>query len=118
MSKGKLLSPEGVASSSRMRRGALTRSRQQEERAAKRLGGERTSGSGNGWADKGDVKSSTLLIECKRTDKKQFTLRLAEVRLARAQALAVGKMPVLQVEMGSERLAVISWEDLLGLLGK
>jgi hypothetical protein len=99
--KGKLLSREGKASSSRMNRVRLASSKRQEKQAAKRSHGVRTSGSGNTWHSKGDVRAPTRLIECKRTDKKQFILTLQMLTQIRIQALKAGKSPVLQLEFGT-----------------
>lgn len=101
MPKGRLLSRSGAPSSLRMNRAKLHHSRQQETRVAKELGGARTSGSGNGWNDKGDVKTIDTLVECKRTDKTQFTLKLEMLRRHRILALKVGKIPMVQVDFGT-----------------
>ena len=114
--KGKLLSRDGLSSSSRIRREVLKRSRRQEASVSKRLGGARVSGSGNQWHDKADVKTATLLVECKRTDKKQFILTKAMLQVHQIQSLKCGKKPVFQLEIGAEKWAVIRWDHLEQLL--
>jgi hypothetical protein len=63
------------------------RSRQQESRGANRLGGRVTSGSGNGWVTKNDVKTDDMSVEYKYTDKKSYSLKHADLLKAERNAL-------------------------------
>lgn len=65
----------------------IKRSRQQEQRGAQRLGGRVTSGSGNGWVTKNDVKTDDLSVEFKYTDKKSYSLKHADLQKAERNAL-------------------------------
>jgi len=84
--------------------------------AACQLGGETTSGSGNQWHSKGDVKTRQLLVECKRTEKKSFRLTREMLRVLRLEALKAGRDPVLQLEFEREQWAIIPWDNLLALM--
>lgn len=63
------------------------RSRKQELKGAERIGGRRVSGSGSGWATKNDIKNDLVSVEMKYTDKKSFSLRVADLVKAERQAL-------------------------------
>lgn len=65
----------------------IKRSRQQESRGAQRLGGRVTSGSGNGWVTKNDVKTDDLSVEFKYTDKKSYSLKHSDLQKAERNAL-------------------------------
>lgn len=65
----------------------MKRSRQQEQRGAQRLGGRVTSGSGNGWVTKNDVKTDDLSVEFKFTDKKSYSLKHDDLKKAERNAL-------------------------------
>jgi hypothetical protein len=114
--KGRLLSRSGASSSVRIKREALRRSRQQETSTAESLGGARVSGSGNQWHSKGDVSTRPFLIECKRTDKLSYRLEVETLRKHRLDALKAGKSPLIQVEMGKEKIGILPWEVLLDLI--
>lgn len=74
------------------------------------MGGKTTSGSGNRWFAKNDVVTKEWSIENKRTDKKQYVLKVEEVLKARLNALRSGKDYVFQVEFGAVKLAVVDWD--------
>lgn len=65
----------------------LAKSRRQEQRAADRMGGRVTPGSGNGWATKNDVKTDDLSVEIKYTDKKSYSLKHEDLKKAERNAL-------------------------------
>lgn len=65
----------------------LKKSRQQEQRGAKSLGGRVTSGSGNGWITKNDVKTEDVSVEYKHTDKKSYSLKHDDLKKAALNAL-------------------------------
>jgi len=116
--KGRLLSRKGTSSSSRVRRAVYGRSVSQERSTAKALGGARVSGSGNLWHSKSDVKTDTFLVECKRTDKASYTIKLEELVKNMVEAMRAGKNPMVQVEFGKKRFAIIPWDTLLDLLAQ
>jgi hypothetical protein len=72
------------------------RSRKQEKRAAKRIGGHTTAASGS-KAEKGDVRSvGDTRMECKLTRAKSYTLKLADLeKLEREAGL---EKPVFEIE--------------------
>ena len=75
------------------------RSQAQEKRTAKVHGGRVQPGSGNGWAKKGDVRTQAVLIENKRTDAKQITLRADVLEKIWTEAWAEGRMPEIHFEL-------------------
>ena len=87
------------------------KSARQENRLAQRYGGSVTPGSGNGWIKKNDVRSADLSIEAKYTDKKQFTLKQADLHTAEQHALLDGRDSVLIISFSGEEWAVIREAD-------
>jgi len=92
-------------------------SRHQESRGAALYGGTRNSGSGNGPWRKGDVRTPTELWEFKRTDKRQYTLRLDELLIAERNALVEGRSMRFGIEIAGHHYVVLSEEDFLELRG-
>ena len=115
MVKGKLLSRKGASSSARTRRAILLRSRRQEQQTAMELGGATVSGSGNRWHSKGDVRSASYLVECKRTDKASYRLVKETLRRHRLEALKAGKTPLMQIEIDGDKYAAMDWQVFLDL---
>jgi hypothetical protein len=73
------------------------RSRQQEKRAAKRIGGRVTAASG-ATREKGDVRAAgDIRMECKLTRRKSFNLKLAELEKL-GRETAPGEDPVFEIE--------------------
>lgn len=73
------------------------RSKRQEKRAAQRVGGYTTAGSGSGRT-KGDVRAAgDTRMECKLTRAKSFTLKLAELEKLEREVSA-GEVPVFEIE--------------------
>lgn len=73
------------------------RSRAQEKRAAKRLGGNVQPGSGAGRA-KGDVRVPWhARVECKLTRAKSFSLKLSELEKIESEAIPP-EMPIFEIE--------------------
>jgi len=78
----------------------IARSRAQERRGAAQHNGRRTPGSGNG-VRKGDVRLDRgYLVEYKRTDGRQITIKLVDLETNRRNALAEGREPLLGIEIG------------------
>ncbi len=90
----------------------IRRSRAQEKRVAKRLGGTVNSGSGNGPWRKGDVRSDDYLVEAKRTDKASWSFKLSEWETIRRSALMEGRTPMICLELGSRRFLIVEEGDL------
>jgi hypothetical protein len=77
------------------------KSQVQEKRIAKELGGKTQPGSGAFEHFKGDVKLSDYLIEAKRTDKQSITVKAEWLSKIDHEAINVGKIPALAIELGS-----------------
>lgn len=96
----------------------LRRSRAQEERGALAFGGVRHAGSGNG-SRKADVRANGtrwfypdhILVEYKRTDKQQITLKAADLQKLFDQALVTGRTPVFGLEVGGRDYTVLETGD-------
>lgn len=74
------------------------RAKRQEKELAKKLGGSRTPGSGNGDV-KGDVRVRGFVrVECKTTGKRSFAVTMDMIDKIEAAALSSGEIPVLVVE--------------------
>ena len=86
----------------------------QEKRVAKRIGGRRQPGSGNGWRHKNDVAHVDCLLEMKHTDKKQITIKQADLDALRYHAVLIGKVPVLHIEIGDRRYVMVEEDDFFG----
>ena len=86
--------------------GQQKKSRDQEERLAKRIGGRRQPGSGSLPipAFKGDVKEDNFLFEAKRTDAKSLRIKAEWLMKIEAEAEALGKFPALSIEIGGTPL--------------
>ena len=95
----------------------LEKSRKQETHAARSIrGGRKQPASGSGWADKSDVKGADDLVECKRTDKKSYSLKLEELVKNEVYAVKAGKRPVFHVEIQKRSYAVVPWDAYLDLV--
>lgn len=95
-------------------------SRKMERRTANLVGGRCQPGSGNTRHAKGDVRSSSLLIERKDTAASSYTVRVADLRRILAQAALDGRDPVFVVGFNSvgEEYAIVPLADYLHLRGK
>ena len=91
----------------------LRRSRQQERTTARLHGGRVQPGSGNSWARKGDVRTKLTLIENKRTDATQITLKDKDLRKIWTEAWSEGRMPLIGFEVGGRRYIVQLEDDYL-----
>lgn len=87
----------------------------QERRLAQRTGGTTTAASGAFWTRKGDVRSASLLVEGKHTDKQSYSIKVETWDKIRREALLDGRMPVLALEIAGRRLVVIDEEDFFAL---
>ena len=78
--------------------------KRQEKRVAKSTGGKRQPGSGSGWLHKNDVKDDQFLREMKQTNRKSLTIKLEDWESLRRHALAMGRTPVIHIQIGHRRL--------------
>jgi hypothetical protein len=87
----------------------------QEKRVAKEVGGRATIASGALPSQKGDVRSSRFLIECKTTEKDFFTFTRKVWDKIKKEAIRDGmRYPVLSVEFAAhlKQSAIFSFNDL------
>lgn len=92
----------------------IRNSRRQETRASKLYGGSRNSGSGNGTWRKNDVRTDDLSIELKYTDKKSYSLKLAELQEAEKNALLDnGRNHLFGISFAGENYVVMPEHDYL-----
>jgi hypothetical protein len=68
-----------------------------ENDIAAKYGGRRSPSSGASAFDKGDVRFDEYLAECKTTEAKSFSFKLATWDKAKQEALDLGKEPVMFV---------------------
>lgn len=86
------------------------RSKKQEKRLAKRLGGRTQKGSGSVTFHKGDVKSTELLVEAKQTVKASMSVKREWLEKISREAMAYNKVPALALEfVGIARLVDKDW---------
>lgn len=90
-------------------------SQKQEKRLEKSFDGRRTAASGAFWSSKGDVKADKYLIEAKTTAAKSFSLKSSELKKIETEALLVGKVPLLCVELVDRNYVVLLEDDFLEL---
>lgn len=95
----------------------LSKSRRQEKKIASKIGGRTRPASGAIPGMKGDVISKRCLVEAKRTDKTQITLKKAWLEKIRDEAFQARRMPVLAIQFReSENYILIRENDFLELL--
>lgn len=78
------------------------KSRNQEDRVARRIRGRRQPGSGaiQNDAFKGDIKHDRFLIEAKRTNAKSITVKSEWLLKIEDEARILDKLPALSLEIG------------------
>lgn len=97
----------------------MKKSQAQEKRVARVTGGTRNAGSGNGWQRKHDVRSGGhegLLWEMKRTDKKQITIKAADLDSVRKISWQEGRTPVFHIELAGRRYVLLEEPDFMELI--
>ena len=98
------------------------KSKRQESRLAKMLGGRRQPASGALDFAKGDVKTDLLLLEAKRTGKKSLGVKAEWLEKITREARAEGRIPALSIELPTNHATPTDWtmvptEFLRDLLG-
>lgn len=99
-----------------MRSEGQKQSRKHEDRLAKKLGGQRTAGSGAFWSRKGDVRTDKLLIEHKWTGKKSFTLKSEVLEKIVTEAIMDSRMPLLGISLNNENYVILTEDDFLEMV--
>lgn len=87
------------------------RSGKQERDRAKEVGGRASAGSGSSWRSPGDVRAEEYLEELKFTDKKSYSLRVADWEDIKAKALVLGREPKMVIEFPEAGLRLIVTEE-------
>ena len=89
------------------------RSKKQEERIAKEIGGRVVPASGALWAFKGDVRNDKYLIEAKFTDSNKYQLKYTTWDKIKREAINDGlRIPVMQIDIQGSQYALLRVEDL------
>lgn len=89
-----------------------------EKDDAKAFTGRRQKGSGNYWAQPGDVRADDFLIDSKQTDAKSYTIKKETWDKLYEEALFLYRYPVLSLIIQDLELVVLSKEDFLKLTKK
>lgn len=96
-------------------------SRAQEERGMAAMGGQRHRGSGANWSRKADGRTNGpswtsldhTLVEFKRTDAKQITLKAKDLEKIIYEATLEGRAPVMGIEVGGRNYVLLEESDYL-----
>lgn len=89
------------------------KSKKQEEKIAKDIGGRTTPASGALWAFKGDVRNDKYLIEAKFTDSNKYQLKYTTWDKIKREAINDGlRIPVMQIDIQGSQYALLRVEDL------
>lgn len=92
------------------------KSKKQEEKIAKDIGGRTTPASGALWAFKGDVRNDKYLIEAKFTDSNKYQLKYTTWDKIKREAINDGlRIPVMQIDIQGSQYALLRVEDLEAL---
>ena len=92
------------------------RSKKQEEKIAKDIGGRTTPASGALWAFKGDVRNDKYLIEAKFTDSNKYQLKYTTWDKIKHEAINDGlRIPVMQIDIQGSQYALLRVDDLEAL---
>jgi hypothetical protein len=83
----------------------------QETALAKRRGGRKTKGSGNGWVQRHDVHETDIMWEAKQTDAASYSLKLATWKALKKNATLAGQMPAMALRIQGVDLVVMSQDD-------
>ena len=92
------------------------KSKKQEEKIAKDIGGRTTPGSGALWFAKADVRNDKYLIEAKFTDSNKYQLKYTTWDKIKREAINDGlRIPVMQIDIQGSQYALLRVEDLEAL---
>jgi len=91
-------------------KGVKKKSKRQEDRVARKMGGRTQKGSGSVMFHKGDVKTQELLLECKRTDKASMSVKKEWLEKIAKEAVTYDRVPALSIEFdGMAKLVEKDW---------
>ena len=92
------------------------KSKKQEEKIAKDIGGRTTPGSGALWFSKADVRNDKYLIEAKFTDSNSYQLKYTTWDKIKREAINDGlRVPVMQIDIQGSQYALLRVDDLEAL---
>ena len=92
------------------------KSKKQEEKIAKDIGGRTTPGSGALWFSKADVRNDKYLIEAKFTDSNSYQLKYTTWDKIKREAINDGlRIPVMQIDIQGSQYALLRVDDLEAL---
>lgn len=86
-----------------------------EKRIAKLTGGQTTAASGAFWSQKGDIRTSDMLIEHKWTGKQSKTIQAAELEKITKEAIMTGRTPVFGIHLNGKNYVILGEDDFLEL---
>lgn len=93
------------------------KSKRQEQRLAKEMGGKRQPASGSRWGAHRDVVTPRFLVEAKTTEQGRYGAVLEDLAFLRRQAYQANKVPVYIVELeGLAEVAVVPFLDAVDAL--
>jgi hypothetical protein len=90
--------------------------KQHEKKQAKDFGGRVSKGSGNFWAQPGDIKTDDFLIEAKQTDKKSYSIKYETWDKIYEEALFSQRIPLLSLLLRDIELVIVQKGDFLKLI--
>ena len=88
----------------------IRKSRAQEKRIARKVGGTLNAGSGN-KDRKNDVREQGTLWEMKRTDAKSITIKATDLRDLRKHASLEDRLPIMHIELGGRKYVIMEEDD-------
>ena len=92
------------------------KSKKQEERIAKQIGGKTVVASGALWACKADVRNDKYLVEAKYTDTNYYTLNVRTWEKIAQEAIKDGlRIPVMCVSIKNKDYAILTVDDFMFL---
>lgn len=100
----------------------VRRSRAEEDRISRAMGGSRQPRSGGYWGRKGDVVTARVMVEHKMTDKASISIKDAWLKKNFDEATAEGKVPYLGIKIGGrdymllEEATVLEFDDIISAL--
>mgnify|MGYP001611471187 CR=1 FL=1 len=91
-----------------------------EKKDAKDFDGRRNKGSGNQWFRPGDlsIPGHNLLIECKQTDKKSYSISIETLEKLYSEALFSYKIPILSIQIKDIEVVLMFKEDFKKIILK
>ena len=86
-------------------------SKKHEARLAKKVGGQRSAGSGAFWSRKGDVRAMDVLLEHKYTGKASFTVKATVLEKIVNEAILDSRMPILGISLNDNNYVLLLEDD-------